>query len=182
MKKCQHCAKQATTHITDIAEDGSYQEFHFCDDCGQVWINSAGSPGSPGGPGDAAGGSALTGETPAEAAESILDQLEDLPVSADATSDADLACGNCRLTFKQFREQGRLGCPYCYTEFRERLVPILGKLHLAERHTGKRPATSGDDRQKLNRVFELRSQMQEAIEEENYEEAQRLKLEIEDLS
>ncbi len=55
--KCQRCTKVVTLHITEVDEDGDYEELHFCEDCGALYLhqnpfkahnNSLGSSTHPG--------------------------------------------------------------------------------------------------------------------------------------
>ena len=59
------------------------------------------------------------------------------------TEDSDerdaLSCPHCGITFKQFRSQGRLGCPHDYVAFREELVPLIESIHCETQHVGKVP-------------------------------------------
>ena len=58
-------------------------------------------------------------------------------------SDADkLSCPICRMTFQDFKNTGRLGCPYDYEVFREELMPLLENIHEVAGHAGKVPKKS----------------------------------------
>lgn len=37
--KCQRCTKVVTLHITEVDEDGDYEEFHLCEDCGTAYLH-----------------------------------------------------------------------------------------------------------------------------------------------
>jgi protein arginine kinase activator len=85
----------------------------------------------------------------------------------------------CGITFFEFRNQGRLGCPHDYVHFEKELEPLIANIHGGTQHTGHRPerpaavegeslAEGTDD---LTRVIGLRRSMQEAIACEDYERA-----------
>ena len=48
-------------------------------------------------------------------------------------------CPVCQITFLEFRNSGRLGCPYDYEVFRDELMPLLENIHGETRHSGKVP-------------------------------------------
>ena len=48
-------------------------------------------------------------------------------------------CPVCQTTFLEFRNSGRLGCPYDYEVFRDELMPLLENIHDETRHSGKVP-------------------------------------------
>lgn len=60
-------------------------------------------------------------------------------------------CPACGTTLEDFRRTGLLGCAYCYTAFREALLPTVhyaqGKLH----HEGKSPSGRADEQYDLIR-------------------------------
>lgn len=90
-------------------------------------------------------------------------------------------CPECGLTFHRFLEIGKFGCPTCYETFRERLPKVFGKLHNGNTiHKGKIPASFNEKMTIKKKIEELRSSMQEAIQEEQFEHAAVLRDEIKD--
>jgi protein arginine kinase activator len=79
------------------------------------------------------------------------------------------------MTFSEFRENGRLGCPTCYQEFRQELLPLLENIHEDNHHIGKRPARSPGQTPEQSQVIQLRHQQRDAIEHEDYEKAAELR-------
>jgi protein arginine kinase activator len=75
----------------------------------------------------------------------------------------------------EFRAEGRLGCPHDYEVFRVGLLPLLERIHRAQRHVGKVPRQPALDPQRLAELAELRSKLREAVEVEAYEDAARLR-------
>ena len=125
--KCQQCDKQAVFHITEL-ETGAVRELHLCEDHARVYLNQAegGAAASEAGeeaeaPGGTAGPLGV-GQTADELA--ALDQK---------------ACDMCGITFFEFRNQGRLGCPHDYVQFAKELEPLIANIHGATEHTGRRP-------------------------------------------
>jgi protein arginine kinase activator len=76
----------------------------------------------------------------------------------------------------QFRSDGRLGCPSDYDTFRVGLEPILLRIHRATRHVGKVPRRAHPAAQ-LG-LLELRQQLWQAVEREEYERAALLRDQI----
>ncbi|GKV55146.1 hypothetical protein NCCP2222_10930 [Sporosarcina sp. NCCP-2222] len=91
-------------------------------------------------------------------------------------------CPDCGLTFRKFLDIGKFGCSTCYDTFRERLPRLFGKLHNGHSsHTGKIPVSFNELFAVKKRIEEIRLKMQEAIEEERFEEAASLRDEANEL-
>ena len=85
-------------------------------------------------------------------------------------------CPTCGMTESQLRQSGRVGCPDCYSTFADILNPYVEKLHGATRHIGTAPAAP--EQPKQDPVEALRAQLKTAVENEEYEQAARLRDEI----
>lgn len=48
-------------------------------------------------------------------------------------------CDMCGITFFEFRNQGRLGCPHDYVQFENELEPLIANIHGEVQHHGCRP-------------------------------------------
>jgi len=153
--KCQRCAKVATLHITELVKNEAH-EIHLCEDCAQTYL----APGADG---------TGSGVPQSEASDSQLAELD------------KLVCPVCKMTFQEFRGQGRLGCSHCYLAFREELVPLLENIHGEIQHCGKFPKRAPDDSQRQYQLIKLRNDLRLAVAEESYEEAARLRDQIQEL-
>lgn len=160
MKKCTRCTKTATLHITEIRK-GVVQEVHLCESCAQEYLSSA----------DAASDE----EEPEALAEKEAES------EADSEEMDQLVCSSCGISFREFRSQGRLGCPHDYIAFERELLPLLENIHNATQHTGKVPRRAPDESHRQYRLIKLRSELKSAVEEEAYEQAARLRDEIQRL-
>jgi len=170
--KCQQCDKPAVFHITEL-EGGEVRELHLCEDHARAYLNQSEAAGGPQEPKLKGGG--LTG-----------------PLGVGQTADElaaldQKACGMCGITFFEFRNQGRLGCPHDYVHFEKELEPLIANIHGATQHTGRRPtrpAVAGtplpEGTEPLTAVIGMRTGMQEAIECEDYERAKELRDRIRD--
>lgn len=158
--KCNRCPKVATMHITELVK-GEAHEVHLCEECFQGFMQnpSGGETGIGGGLIKSTGG---LGEAELEAMEKLV-------------------CPTCKMTFREFRSQGRLGCAHCYSAFREELLPLLESIHGETHHCGKFPKRAPDDSQKRYQLVKLRNDLRLAVAEESYEEAARLRDQIHEL-
>lgn len=160
--KCQQCDKQAVFHITEL-ETGAVRELHLCEDHARVYLNQA-----EGGAGASEAGDEA--EAPGGTAGSLgVGQTADELAALDQK-----ACDMCGITFFEFRNQGRLGCPHDYVQFAKELEPLIANIHGATEHTGRRPARSpqaAEGTAELTSVIGLRREMKEAILREDYENA-----------
>lgn len=163
MKKCRRCAKPATLHITEI-RNGEAQALHLCEGCAKQYLESV----SPGNPVD----------------ESVAFDTG-LPLGSDGDDEADerdaLTCPQCGITFKQFRSQGRLGCSHDYVAFRDELVPLIESIHGELQHVGKVPRHVPGISSKQYDLLKLRTELKSAVQNEQYEDAAKLRDQIREL-
>lgn len=158
MKKCGRCSKPAVLHITEI-RDGDVQALHLCESCAKDYLSTS-------------------SEAAPTTAHPTSEQAKAHSLSQMSTEADGLSCPNCGITFKEFRSQGRLGCAHDYIAFREELLPLLENIHGEVQHVGKVPKRAPDASQRQFRLVKLRSRLRAAVEEEQYEEAARLRDEI----
>ena len=87
------------------------------------------------------------------------------------------ACRKCRLTWEEFKNTGRLGCPHCYNAFAHLLIPRLKRSDRHADHVGKRPDlnTPSSDRPKddwtLREYTQLNEELARAVAVEEFERA-----------
>ena len=163
--KCQQCDKQAVFHITEL-ETGEVREVHLCEDHARAYLNQS---------------EAAEGEGEEKAAGGPLSGPINVGQTADELALIDKkACPMCGITFFEFRNQGRLGCPHDYVHFEKELEPLIANIHGATQHTGRRPERPAgteaspalpEGTEQLTGVIGLRRSMQEAITCEDYEKA-----------
>ena len=84
-------------------------------------------------------------------------------------------CPICQITFLEFRNSGRLGCPYDYEVFRDELMPLLENIHGETRHSGKVPKRAPRNTQQQTTLIQLRNELKRAVAAEDYETAARLR-------
>lgn len=159
--KCQRCNNPATLHITEVYDDDRWEDFHLCEQCASKHLSEA--------PSKAASSSVKA---------SLSEHLGDLEESGLLIQ---AECTYCGLSFSDFRNTGRLGCPNDYDVFREELLPLLESIHGETRHVGKMPRRLPQTKQTQSELMQLRNRLQRAISEEDYEEAAKLRDRIQEL-
>ena len=110
--KCQKCERPATFHITEL-EGGKHTELHLCEEHARGYLTQGdGEPGAAPSMGSALAQHLAVGQTAEELKR--LDQR---------------SCPICGITFYEFRNQGRLGCPHDYVCFEKELEPLIANIH-----------------------------------------------------
>lgn len=176
--KCDVCENEATVFLTQII-NGQMTTVNLCETCSKA--------------------KGVTEETGFGLAEAFLS-----PSHRTESDSMEIVCDACGFTASQLKKIGRMGCPECYTAFRDGLDGLLRNMHKGTRHVGKRPSHITEiapqmlPRQRVTAVKEapppappappppvdiakLRAELDLAVREERYEDAARLKSEIESL-
>src|SRR5690606_18336549 len=78
------------------------------------------------------------------------------------------ACPVCGITFYDFRQSGRLGCPHDYVCFEDELEPLILNIHGKTRHVGKSPKRGAKTTDDQTDLIRLRREMKEAVDQEDY--------------
>ena len=153
--QCDICGnKKATVHLTEIVDE-QISELHLCEECARE--------------------KSVQMEQQFGLAD-LLAGLSDFGKQTKAVEKVKAKCPNCGLTYEDFRKLGRVGCGECYVGFREYLGALLKKIHGSSQHLGKAPArTPSMPPEKMEDMQELRNQLNQAIQNENFEEAARLR-------
>lgn len=159
--KCQKCDKAATFHITELT-GGKPQELHLCEEHARTYLTQNENEGTPS----------------ASLAGALAQQIAVGQTAEELARLDKKACPVCGITFYEFRNQGRLGCPHDYVFFEKELEPLIVNIHGETEHAGKHPSKlrAGTDRR--TDLIRLRREMKEAITHENYERASELRDEI----
>jgi protein arginine kinase activator len=152
--KCDVCSQEATVFLTQII-NGQMTNVNLCETCSKE--------------------KGVTDTMGFGLAEAFLSP-------AQARASEELVCNTCGFTQSQLKKIGRMGCPECYSTFRDGLDGLLKAMHKDTRHIGKVPhgrAVVGVELQR--HLAQLREHLSKAVAEERYEEAARFKNEIESL-
>jgi len=156
--QCEICqSREATIHLTEIA-DGVRTEMHLCEQCAQEQ------------------GVGVKNYIPLNELLSNLLAVGSKEEESAALSDSDAVCPHCGFTLEKFREKAVLGCPYDYEVFEKQLLPLIKKAHDgATSHCGKVPSRMPGDSKRQIEIARLRQQLDDAVRNEDYELAARLR-------
>jgi len=156
---CQNCGKkEATTHIKSIV-NGETAETHLCVNCAAHLGYSDIFTGFGFNPGEFFGNLLVNGQK----AESETQTLR---------------CSVCSSSFDDIAREGKVGCARCYETFYDLLLPSLQRIHGKAVHTGKVPLKAGERAQMSSRITQLKDALQKAVEQQDYEQAAKLRDEI----
>ena len=149
MEKCQRCPSPATVHVTEIHGEGKFDLVHLCEVCfPKHMLETDHKQGKKPGPAFA------------DAEEGLFPQQ---------------ACPHCGMKFIDFRNSHRLGCPHDYDTFRAELTTLLDNIHGETKHCGKMPRRYPQTKKLESELTQLRVQLKQAVQSEEYEEAARLR-------
>ena len=109
----------------------------------------------------------------------------------------ELKCDNCNMTYDEFINQGKFGCPDCYDVFSNKIDSLLKRIHGSNEYLGRRALSSKLNKQntsvggavhsdpkneattsKDNKLEKLQHDLKKAIAEERYEDAAKIRDEI----
>ena len=92
----------------------------------------------------------------------------------------DLNCPVCKTTLKEFKASSRLGCPNCYDAFREEILKVLKRIAPFEKHSQETLKIKPEKKKltKEEQIATLRNEMKQAVSEERYEDAAKIKKQI----
>jgi protein arginine kinase activator len=85
------------------------------------------------------------------------------------------------MTFNDIRQTGKLGCSECYKVFEQELEPTLRRIHGNSQHIGKIPSRGGEKVLLRKQMDNLKTQLQEAVNREEYEKAAGIRDNIKDM-
>jgi protein arginine kinase activator len=150
--KCQICGKPATVHLTQIIGN-KIHKIDLCEECAKA-----------------------KGITDPEGF-SMGELLGSDETHSHVPSES-VVCSSCGFTPKDFKKMGLFGCPDCYESFAPIIMPMLRTMHRDVTHRGKVPTRSLERMSSRTRLASLEAQLADAIKEERFEDAARLRDEL----
>lgn len=110
----------------------------------------------------------------------------------------ELKCNNCNMTYDDFINQGKFGCPDCYDVFESKIDSLLKRIHGNNEYLGRKPINRLSNKKdnanndngtnkdknleikdvKVNKLEKLQQDLKKAISEERYEDAAKIRDEI----
>ena len=186
--KCENCGNnEANVRYTQII-NGVKKEMHLCEECARELGIGADLSFN------------MSMDIPSFFGE-IFDEYNNLNLLPSfGTTLKEEKCNKCGMTYDEFASTGRFGCPSCYDIFSYRLDPILKSIQGNNRHVGRKSRTidSGivkkmeEQKEELktkvqekvkekDKISELKNNLKKAVKEERYEDAAKLRDEINSL-
>ncbi|MGB0415672.1 MAG: UvrB/UvrC motif-containing protein [Coraliomargarita sp.] len=155
--KCSLCEKEATVHLTQIINNKMHK-VDLCEACAQQ-----------------------KGVTDPEGF-ALADLLQTTTFAPQQGPEADqVVCPDCGYETADFRRTGRLGCARCYAVFESQVIPVLEDMHSGTSHVGKVPQVALERQGSKLILRKLKDALAQAIAEEAYEEAAKLRDQIHSL-
>lgn len=153
--QCDVCQqKEATVFLTQIV-GGKMQKVNLCESCAKE--KKVNDPT----------GFALT------------DLLMGMGVAPEAEREPLVErCPVCGFTQADLKKTGRLGCSACYDVFAEEIEGMLRNMHKGLEHIGKAPAMFQRTRQIDQKIKSLKTSLDQAVADEQYEKAADLRDQI----
>lgn len=96
-------------------------------------------------------------------------------------------CPKCGASLQEIVNSGHMGCAECYRTFLSDLAPTIQSIHGKAAHVGKRPSSSVPKPTPIRpllseQIAQLKGDLQQAVREENFETAAKLRDQIRELS
>lgn len=155
---CNHCGKnEATIHSVQYI-NGHKSEVHLCQECAQN------SPELK-----SLGGLSAT---------DLFKKLFNMNMSPGIMLENSIVCDSCGETLHDFQKTGLLGCPDCYETYKDQIVPVLQRAHGNVQHVGEAPELSAEQKKAKQKELTLKQKLQQAIATEDFEQAAKLRDEI----
>lgn len=169
--KCTHCGmNEATTHIKRNI-NGVKEEMHLCSECAEKLgvMQEFRMPSMEEFFGDSFLGNFLGAG------------------ARNAIAGVD-RCNTCGSSFNDIVRSGQAGCSDCYDKFADKLEPSVNKLHGNAKHIGKfisyteeKNDEKAPEPESVNELDSLRSDLENAIREQRFEDAAVLRDKINEL-
>ncbi len=162
---CQICKKkEATITFTKIV-GGQKTEIHLCEDCAPAFSDKFSI-------------FPLPQFDISDLLAGLLNAIDLYHKEEGVIPGKEIECSNCHLAYNEFKQSGKLGCSVCYHDFSELLTPLLRRLHGNSEHVGKIPRQSKGKLNKIEKIKQLKKELQELILKEEYEKAAKTRDEI----
>ena len=164
---CDDCGRrEAVVHITQIGPNGRVEK-NLCESCAAGYSDFVNVP------------------HPDKRHVSVDDFLRGIFNSTNnaavenenkETNEAgEQICPRCGMSYRDFSQQGKIGCAACYATFRQQLEPMLRRIHGSSVHRGKIPHRSGGTLELKQNIVLLQQELKACVEKEEYEKAAELR-------
>ncbi len=151
---CENCGNNvATTYIKRVI-NGIKTEKHLCSKCAaQLGLNNMGS---------------------------FSNMFTSVFQDAGGIKIADTKrCTCCGAGFSDIAKRGKVGCPNCYNEFKNELLPYIKRIHGNVKHIGKIPNMSPlAITTKTDKLALLKDELSVLVKNEEFEKAAKIRDQI----
>ncbi len=148
--QCMICGVNPATHSLTKISNGKVSTLFLCDNCYQEYKGEIGTKFSLG------------------------------DIFGNRRTINEKTCSDCGMTFSEYAKTGILGCPNCYSVFKEELLPRIMKIQGDTTHVGKVEKFERHDLLKM--LASLQKKLEEAVSSHQYAEADRLNKQIIELN
>ena len=164
MNPCKHCFNEEASSIFRCVIGDQINDIYLCEDCMKKVIGN----GSPLG---------MIGE------DIIFENIEnDHGFSTEKISNkSDLECSCCHTTLNEIQNKGKFGCENCYIIYSDLLAMADAQINHDNDKLKKQLCGNNNEIVNHGRAEVLKQKMNSAIHVENYEEAAKLRDEINEL-
>ncbi len=155
---CENCKKENATFHYRHSENGNVTEAHLCGKCAAELGYLKGQ------------GKLDYGDT---------GNLFSSPLSFFFAGKPQISktrvCHSCGLSEYELRKNGLIGCSECYNTFSDIIGGMLEKYQLSTKYKGKIPGGMSERTSLERQIEKLETEMRKAVENQEYEEAARLR-------
>lgn len=173
---CEKCNKNpATFHYTEVV-NGVKNEHHLCGECAAETDVSYYSSFFN------------NNENFTRLISGILGSKGIVTDNGKTGPETNVVCPRCRMTYDEFVNNSRFGCPECYDVFGILISDKIKKIQGSDNHIGKHPMKYGDvdkimleekdntDSKVVHKEIDiLKKKLKAALDEEDYMEAARIR-------
>ena len=103
-------------------------------------------------------------------------------IPASISSAKNDKCPMCGLSFSDIIQSGKAGCGKCYETFKNEFAPNVMKIHGTAKHTGKIPKNMSVQISNKRKIEELNIKLKKMIADQNFEEAAKIRDEINEIN
>jgi len=104
----------------------------------------------------------------------------DIKNKEDSVALESAVCPVCGLSSAEYKESMSLGCVECYKNFKDQIKASLKESQLGVLHKGKEPVRSSEVIFVKKEILEMKKKLDGYVENERFEEAVKLRDEIEE--
>ncbi len=153
---CQRCKKNQAEYYYKQNINGNISEVALCKECASEQEKSFF----------------------ADDALNLLGGFFGYPTVSKARALPKKVCPSCGSSFSDLRKTGKAGCAQCYKTFEAELTGSVKSIHGSVSHKGKAPGNFKDKAERSKLIDRLKSELDAAIANEEYEKAAKIRDEI----